>query len=255
MRSWHPPGNCGVEQTLRTVIWLDSYKNHNIRSWSVYSITTVIIRPFTQFHVTEESLGHHYNVVAADDAGGKHQFFIENSPSAAKKPDLTIYDGADSQGPMVGICKFHRFSSNCDVNIVDGHVDTNDRWKSVTKKGIVSPSFAFQIPVHGQMANLAWKKTRSMGSASSPYGNMKLVNEQSEDVPAVFSSDPFSLVTGRLDMRGDFGESFDRWALLTGVAVRERQRRQNTRPVRTRDNVYTMGAAVGVAGGGMGGGA
>lgn len=210
--------------------------------------------PVTQFHVTEESLGHHYNVVAADDAGGKHQFFIENSPSASKKADLTIYDGADSHGTTIGLCKFHRFSSNCDVKIVDENAET-DEWKSVTKKGIVSPSFTFQIPLQGQMANLAWKKTRSLGSGSSPYGNMKLVDEQSENVLAVFSSDPFSLVTGRLDMQGDFGESFDRWALLTGVAVRERQRRQNTRSVRTKDNVYTMGAAVGSAGGGMGGGA
>lgn len=210
--------------------------------------------PFTQFHVTEESLGHHYNVIAADDAGGKHQFFIENSPSASKKPDLTIYDGADGQGQVIGICKFHRFSSNCDVKLVDEHVDT-DGWKSITKKGIVSPSFAFQIPMHGQVTNLAWKKTRSLGDGSSPYGNLKLVNEQSDDVLAVFSSDPFSLVTGRLDMQVNYGESFDRWALLTGVAVRERQRRQNTRSVRSRDNVYTMGAAVGGPGGGMGGGA
>jgi hypothetical protein len=211
--------------------------------------------PFTQFHVTEDSLGHHYNVAAADDTGGKHQFFIENSPSAAKKLDLTIYDGADSQGPIVGLCKFHRFSSNCDVKLVDEHIGTDEGWASITKKGIVSSSFTFKIPVHGQKSDFTWKKTHSLGDGSSPYGNMKLVDEHTADVLAVFSSDPFSLVTGRLDIQGDFGESFDRWALLTGVAVRERQRRQNTRSVRSRDNVYTMGAAVGGGGGGMGGGA
>lgn len=210
--------------------------------------------PFTQFHVTEEALGHHYNATTADDAGGKHHFFIENSPSAAKKADLTIYDGTDSQRPIVGLCKFHRFSSHCDVKIADQHDDTYE-WKLITKKGLVSPSFAFQIPIRGEVVHLAWKKTRSLGDGSSPYGNMKLINEQGHEVLAVFSSDPFSLVTGRLDIQRDFGESFARWALLTGVAVRERQRRQNTRSVRSRDNVYTVGAAVGGAGGGMGGGA
>lgn len=233
---------------------MGSYRARNITSGSPFSITRIIM-PFTQFHITEESLGHHYNVLADDDAGGKHQYFIKNSPSAAKQPDLTIYDGANSQGPTIGLCKFHRFSSNCDVKIVDGHAEAYDGWRSITRKGIISPSFTFQIPLQGQTTSLAWKKTRSLGSVSSPYGNMKLVDEQRVEVLAVFSSDPFSLVAGRLDMKGNFGESFDRWALLTGIAVRERQRRQNTRSVRTRDNVYTMGAAVGGAGGGMGGGA
>lgn len=210
--------------------------------------------PFTQFHVTEESLGHHYNVTTAADEGEKHQFFIENSPSAAEKADLTIHDGADPNGPIIGISKFHRFSSNCDVRLADDNPPKprQEDWVHLTKKGLVSTSYSFQIPLQGQLATLAWKKTRSMGSGSSPYGNMKLVHEQHNDVLAVFSSDPFSLVTGRLDMYGDYGELFDRWALLTGVAVRERTRRQNNRSVRTRDNVYTVGAAGGGAGSGGG---
>lgn len=40
-------------------------------------------------------------------------------------------------------------------------------------------------------------------------------------VLAVFSSNPTSLVTGRLDIYVDSGESFDRMALLMGLAVRE----------------------------------
>jgi hypothetical protein len=39
----------------------------------------------TQFHVSEESLGHHYSVVAADEEGRQHQLYIENAPSASEK--------------------------------------------------------------------------------------------------------------------------------------------------------------------------
>lgn len=81
-------------------------------------------------------------------------------------------------------------------------------------KGLVSTSFSFQAALPGETRTLEWKRTRSMGVHSSPYGNTKLVDERSHDVLAVFSSNPTSLVTGRLDIYVDYGESFDRMALL-----------------------------------------
>ncbi|OQD75033.1 hypothetical protein PENDEC_c008G06053 [Penicillium decumbens] len=196
----------------------------------------------TQFHITEEPLGHHYSVVA-DDQNHRHQFYIENAPSATKKPDLTFHDGADHNGPVIGLSKFPRVSANCHVRLFDEQSKTED-WIPVTKKGFISMKYSFKIP-GDRSGSFAWKKTRSMGSGLSLYGNMKLVDEQSQDVLAVFSSDPFSVVTGRLDMRRDYGDLFDRWALVTGIAVREKQRRRTARSVRAKENVYTMGAAGG----------
>lgn len=207
----------------------------------------------TQFHVTRESPGHNYSVVTDDDQGGKHQFYIENDPSATEKSDLTFYDGADSNGPVIGLSNFLRGSANCDVALVDEQL--REDWVSVTKKGFMSMKYTFQIPVRGEPGSFAWKKTHSMGSGSTPRGSMKLVDEPSQDVVAVFSSDRFSMVTGRLDMREDYGDSFDRWALVTGIAVRESQRRQNVRSVRAKENVYSMGGSgggIGLAGGGIG---
>lgn len=97
------------------------------------------------------------------------------------------------------------------------------------------------MPLHGEMRSLAWKRTRSLGRHSSPYGNTKLVDEQSQEVLAVFS-DSRSLVTGRLELHADYGEAFDRMALLTGLTVREKHRRQTTRTARAgREDVYTVG--------------
>ncbi|KAJ5095137.1 hypothetical protein N7532_007428 [Penicillium argentinense] len=209
--------------------------------------------PYTQFHVSTEKLGHHYPVVCSDNAGGKHRFYIENAPAASKKPDLTFCEGGNNSGRVVGLARFPRFSSNCEVLIVNDECPKNEDWKTVSKRGFVTMQYSFHTPVSGEMRSLVWKKTRSMGGGSSPYPNMKLVDEQSGDVLGVFSTDHSSLVAGDLDMRVNYGESFDRWAFVTGVAVREAQRRKNNSSVRALDNRATAGAAIG--GMGAGGGA
>ena len=205
----------------------------------------------TEFHVTEESLGHHYSVVTTDDQGGKHQFYIENAPEALKKPDLTFYDGVDTTGPLIALSKFPRVTNNCEVRLIDEQ--SYEHWVPVRKKGFMSMKYTFEIPAGHKQGPFTWKKTRSMGRGSSPYGNMKLIDEQSHDVLAVFSSDPFSLVAGRLDIYQDQGDSFDRWALITGMAVREKQRRNSLRSLRSRDNVYMGALGGGIGMGGMGG--
>ncbi|KAJ5677896.1 uncharacterized protein N7477_003529 [Penicillium maclennaniae] len=204
----------------------------------------------TQFQVSEESLGHHYSVVMTDDQGGEHHFYIENAPGVSEKADLTFYDGDDCTGPLIGLSKFPRVTKNCKVRLVD-ELSTED-WVPVRKKGFMTTKYTFRIPAGHTQGLFTWKKTRSMGRGSSLYGNMKLVNEQSHDVLAVFSSDPFSIVTGQLDMYQDHGDSFDRWALITGMAVREKQRRHTIDAVRSKDSVYTVGAMGGLGMGGMG---
>lgn len=149
----------------------------------------------SQFHVTEESWGHHYKVVASDREAEKRYFFVENSSYTPKKPDLIIHDSTEIDGPVVGLSKFWRFTSNCDIRL-----DDTGEWMCLANKGVATPSYTFQIPLQGQMTHLAWKKTRSMGSFFGPYGNLKLIDEQSQDVLAVFSSNGDSSVTGRLDM-------------------------------------------------------
>ncbi|KAJ5080823.1 hypothetical protein N7456_013533 [Penicillium angulare] len=203
--------------------------------------------PTSQFQVTDESWGNHYHVIASDGSG-EHHLFIENSPFSKTPYDIAIHDGPDIEGRIVGLSKFRRFSSNCDVKLHD-----DEDWIPMLKKGLISTSYSFEMFVDGINHKLSWKKTRSMGIGASAYGNSKLVDNESQDVLAVFSSDPRSLVTGQLNIRGDHGETFDHMALLTGLVFREKQRRQSTRTARAgRDDVLTTGAAIGGAGGGGG---
>lgn len=202
--------------------------------------------PSRQF-VVEESWGPHYTALTLDQDGSQHQFFIENSPHDPKKPDLTLHH-VDIDGPVLGLAQFRRFSSNCDVKL-----ENEDQWIHLAKKGLLSSSYKFEIFLQGETRLLTWKKTQSLGYHRSPHGNIKLVDENNGEVLAVFSRGGFPFVPGHLDIYGssDHGDSFCQISLLTGLAIREQQRRQTTRTVRAgRDNVYTMGAAGGGAGGG-----
>lgn len=211
-----------------------------------------------QFHISEQPGCHHYNVTTTDLAGDEQHFFLENSPFDKSQPDLRMHIGPDITGPVIGVSRYKRFSQDCQISLLDSDEDVEkfaSNWENVhlAKKGYLSPSFAFQAQRYGEMARFAWKKTRSMGSHATPLGNLKLVDESSDEVLAVFSSESYSLVPGSVEMCGEFGEEFDRLALLTGVSVREKQRRAQSRHMRHgADYVFTAGAAGG--GMGMGGG-
>lgn len=202
----------------------------------------------TRQFIVAESWGPHYTAVTLDAEGSQEQFFVENSPHAPKKPDLTLHR-TDCDGPILALTQFRRFSSDCIMRL-----ENDDNEIYLAKKGLVSPSYAFDMHIHGERKRLAWKRTRSLGNHHTPHGNMKLIDEESQEVMAVFSRDGFAFVPGCLDIYGTYGEKFEQISLLTGLAVREQQRRQTTRSVRAgRDNIYTTGV-VGIGGGGGGGG-
>lgn len=204
-----------------------------------------------EFYVTEEPFGNHYHAITTDLEGEERHLFIENSSVSSDDGDIILRDGTDIDAPAIGSSKFRRRSLNCDVKL-----DDEEDWRPMRRnslKGLVTPVYSFEAPVDGKLSRLVWKKTRSMGTFSSGYPNSKLVDVDTQDVLAVFSSDPQSLVTGRLDLYGDFGDSFDRMALLTGLSVREKSRRQSTSSMRYgRHDVYTAGSGIGKVANGAG---
>lgn len=219
--------------------------------------------PYNQFQITDQPGCHHYAVTntstATTDPKGQH-FFLENSPFDTSQPDLRLHIGPDTTGPVIGVSKYKRFSQDCQISLFKNEADTEINpesvWKDINlvKKGYLSPNYAFQARLRGEMGQFSWKKTRSMGRHATPLGNLKLVDESSGEILAVYSSESYTLVTGLVEMCGEFGEEFDRLVLLTGVSVREKQRRAQSRQMRHgKDYVFTAGVA-GVGGGGMGGG-
>jgi hypothetical protein len=213
--------------------------------------------PYKQFHITEQPGCHHYNVTTTATTDNKQHLFLENSPFDNTQPDLRMHLGPDTTGPIIGTSKYKRFSQDCQISLEEDFDNRDSNWVNTTlsKKGYLSPSYVFQAHLYGELGRFSWKKTHSMGSHATPLGNLKLVDESSDDVLAVFSSESYSLVPGCVEMCGEFGEEFDRLALLTGVSVREKQRRAQSRSMRHgKDYVFTAGAAGVGMGMGMGGG-
>lgn len=206
---------------------------------------------YKQFYITEQPGCHHYNVTSTDTIDNKQHLFLENSPFDNSQPDLRMHIGRGTTGPIIGISKYKRFSQDCHISLEEDAENPGSERANTTlsKKGVLSPSYAFQSRLYCELGRFSWKKTHSMGRHATPLGNLKLVDESSDDVLAVFSSETYSLVPGCVEMCGEFGQVFDRLALLTGVSVREKQRRAQSRSMRHgKDYVFT----VGVAGGGMG---
>ncbi|KAJ5380745.1 uncharacterized protein N7496_003173 [Penicillium cataractarum] len=218
---------------------------------------------YKEFHITEQPGCHHYYVATTDITGDTQDFFLENSPFDKSQPDLRMHLGPDTTGAIIGESRYKRFSQNCQISLIENDLiythslDNNGVKVTLSKKGYLSPSYAFQTSLHGEMGRFTWKKTHSLGKHATPLGNLKLVNESSDEPLAVFSSDSYSLVPGCVEMCGEFGEEFDQLALLTGVSVREKQRRSQSRQMRHgRDYAYTSGFGLGMgmgAGGGGGG--
>lgn len=66
------------------------------------------------------------------------------------------------------------------------------------------------------------RRPNRWGGHTKPLGNLKSVDESSGEILAVYSSESYTLVTGLVEMCGEFGEECDRLVLLTGVSVREK---------------------------------
>ncbi|KAF3389033.1 hypothetical protein F1880_003740 [Penicillium rolfsii] len=210
---------------------------------------------YKQFHITELPGCHHYNVSFTDTADNEQHLSLENSLFDPYQPDLRMHSGPDLTGPIIGISSYKHFSQDCQISLEED-AENNPRceWINVTlhKKGYLSPRFTFQARLYGEMHSFSWKNTHTLGRHATPLGNLKLVDESSDAVLAVYSSETWSLVPGCVDMCGEFGEEFDRLALLTGVSVREKKRRAQSWSMRYGgDYAFTAGVASGAIGMGM----
>lgn len=186
------------------------------------------------YEIAHTTWRHHYDVAS----NGRHIYHVDNSSMKVGKPDLTFHCGPDNNAPIAGTIKFHHFSSDIEIGVGDPRNPSAVRWERVTREGHMSLKHAFRTTVNGQQRQFTWKRTKHMGEGR--FGNMKLVDESTQAVIAVFSSgSAFSRQTGKLEVYADFGPQFQLLVLQSCLALRERIRRTNN-----------SAAAAGGAGGG-----
>ncbi|KAF7522956.1 hypothetical protein PCG10_006910 [Penicillium crustosum] len=182
------------------------------------------MNPAAQYYITHNSKSENYDVSTTDKT---HLYHIDNSTFTIGKPDLTFHHSPDSKGPVVGVCKFRHFSSDCEIGLADPERFNKMKWEYLHKEGFIfKRAYWFRMELDdGTKQSFTWKQTSSLGSGS---GNHKLVKENGQTVVAVLSSGGIfskKIDYGYLDIYSNLGPRFYLMALISGIAVVERIRR------------------------------
>lgn len=179
------------------------------------------MNPAVQYLITHSFWRHDYDVSTPTK---QHLYHINNSSFTPGKPDLTFHRSSDANGPIVGVCKFRHFSSDCEIGVGSPERPGKMNWEYLHKQGFTKRIYWFRMQMDdGSKKTFTWKRTHSLGSG---YENHKLVEESSQTVVAVFSSGSvFSKTTGHLDIYWNLGSRFNLMALISGIALVEKVRR------------------------------
>lgn len=200
--------------------------------------------PFCQYHITHTPWRHNYDVKTPD---GQQLYHAFNAQWAIGKPALKLYAGSDDNGLVVGAVTNLQFSSKCEVCLGDPSQE-DIAWQVMRNTGVTSIQYVSQIDLgDGTVVRFTWKEKQSKGISGIVRGETyEMVNNETEEVLAVFSAgSSFTMKkkTAHFDIYANYGKDFNLMALLTILAVREKQRRRT----------QNMGGRAAMDGGGMGG--
>lgn len=191
-------------------------------------------KPVAQYSITHGMWRHDYEVT------GPQSFHVDNSSFRPGKPDLTFHAGPNNTAPITAICKFRNFSGDADIGLADPKQVDGMTWVCMNRPSLIKTEYGFRMDIGDhEPHHFIWKSTHAMGNGWA--GNLKLVDETTQEVVAVFSTSR-SLTkrkTGSLDLYVNYGERFQLLVLTTGLAVREKLRRTS------------QGSSIGVASSGI----
>ncbi|CAP74266.1 hypothetical protein E8E15_008779 [Penicillium rubens] len=194
--------------------------------------------PSRVYNITNQFFRRHYDINSADN---QPLFYGEVSEFTPNKPDLILHAGTSSKGPIVAVSKFAKSSGDYKIGI--GNTDDVNavQWEDMTKELIRKPKYRFEMTVQCESdqtqsgrRSFLWKRTRTIGvedSAPSKWTgqNYKLVDEHTEQLLAVFSGAAGLERGGKLQIRVEYGEDFDRMALVTCLSLYEKAKRRKHR--------------------------
>ncbi|KAB8227438.1 uncharacterized protein BDW43DRAFT_304600 [Aspergillus alliaceus] len=177
---------------------------------------------------------HDYTVLSTDKTP---LFYIDNSSFTPKKPDLTFHAGNDKNAPVVGVSKFLHFSRHMKLGLGDPQNINTVEWEDLVSQNLKHNKYRWQMTVRGvsgaERRAFMWKRTHSVaveGSSASIWSsrNFKLVDEQTEQIVAIFTSSAFKSVkkSGKLQISSNYGQEFDLMVLITVLSLYEKQRRR-----------------------------
>lgn len=208
-------------------------------------------QPSRLYRIYRPAFHRHYEIKSSED----HLLFYGNvSVFGFKKPEVTLHAGSSDTAPVVAACKFVKFSRGFKLALGDPDDVNTVQWEDMTRDSALGlhSKHRFEMTVpdktkagYNERRAFLWKRTHNEAvEGRSPLKasmrNLKLVDESTGLVVAVFNSEISFSRCGVLEVKADYGENFDVMVVNSCVGLYERARRRNN------------GAAAGAGGGGGG---
>jgi len=202
--------------------------------------------PRRQFTITRPTIGQHYDVASRD--GQEHLFYIDVSCSFSRsQPDLTVHAGPNTAAPVVAVAHMPKLSGPFKIGVGDPVSHPNAvRWEDMMREGFAGTEHRWAVTLAPELnralgggnggarrKNLVWKRTSSVAAdgmriSSLAPRNFKLVDVETGEVLAVFTSERGHSACGVLQVNTHWGPDFDLMVLTTCVATYEKARRRSS---------------------------
>ncbi|KAJ5084337.1 hypothetical protein NUU61_008916 [Penicillium alfredii] len=189
------------------------------------------------YHVYKTSFQRHYDIKSDDQplCHGEVSLFTPN------KPDLILHAGANNQAPVVAVCKFLKLSGSYKLGLGDPDDLHNVQWEDMTRENTLGSKYRFEMTLPslgdgpGERRSFWWKRTRTVavdGAAPPKWWsdrNYKLVDEQTEQVLAVFTSERTYHKCGKIQVMVEYGKNFDTMIFISCLTMYEKDKRRDNR--------------------------
>lgn len=177
------------------------------------------------FNIYKPAFRRHYEIKSTDE----QPLYYVNISASPKKPDLVLHDGNSDSAPKIAACKFLKLSGHGKLALGDPDDVTNTQWEDMIKQSSIHLKYRFEMTIpgvegRGERRAFVWKRTHSiMVKDTKPFPlsmrSLKMIDERTGRVAAVFTRERSLSKCGKLQIRVEYGEEFDRMVLMSGLSA------------------------------------
>lgn len=177
------------------------------------------------FNIYKPAFRRHYEIKSTDE----QPLYYVNISASPRKPDLVLHDGNSDSAPKIAACKFLKLSGNGKLALGDPDDVTNTQWEDMIKQSSIHLKYRFEMMIpgaegRGERRAFVWKRTHSiMVEDTKPFPlsmrSLKMIDERTGRVAAVFTRERSLSKCGKLQIRVEYGEEFDRMVLMSGLSA------------------------------------
>jgi hypothetical protein len=183
------------------------------------------------FNIYKPAFHRHYEIKSADD---QPLYYVNISNFKPNKPTVILHAGPGTKSPILAASKFLKLSSDCKLALGDPDDLTNTQWEDMTRESPLHHRYRFEMTIpdvkgsgYGERRVFVWKRTHSVKVENTrvfalSLRSFKLIEERTGQVVAVFSRERSFTKCGKLQIRVEYGEAFEKMVLISWLSLYEK---------------------------------